>query len=247
MARDAMSDIMDADTATAETVSKPQSSWRDHLKVHPAAELFPLMSESELRELGKDIKKHGLKSQIVLWKDNRSITYLLDGRNRLDAAGKNVVGADGFLTVPWRYHEGDPYDLVVSFNMNRRHLTEEQRREVIAKIIKAKPEASDRAIAKTVKRDHKVVARVRKKMERTGAVAPVERRLGADGKQRKKPAKKVETDEERRDREECVALFQKAADAERELAQHKASIEHRATGSTEVSIEDRRARYRPIT
>jgi hypothetical protein len=33
---------------------------RDHLPVHPAADLFPLMSEPELRELGEDIKKNGL-------------------------------------------------------------------------------------------------------------------------------------------------------------------------------------------
>src|SRR5215813_9299133 len=38
---------------------KTQSTWRDHLPVHPAADLFPLMSEPELRELGEDIKKNG--------------------------------------------------------------------------------------------------------------------------------------------------------------------------------------------
>ena len=32
-------------------------SWRDVLPVHAAADLFPLMSEDELRELGDDIKK----------------------------------------------------------------------------------------------------------------------------------------------------------------------------------------------
>jgi hypothetical protein len=29
-------------------------NWRDHLKVHPAADLFPLMSEAELKELAED-------------------------------------------------------------------------------------------------------------------------------------------------------------------------------------------------
>jgi hypothetical protein len=41
----------------AETVSEPTSNnktrWRDYLKVHPAADLFPMMSEPELRELVK--------------------------------------------------------------------------------------------------------------------------------------------------------------------------------------------------
>jgi hypothetical protein len=30
-------------------------SWRDVLKIHPACELFPLMSQAELKELGEDI------------------------------------------------------------------------------------------------------------------------------------------------------------------------------------------------
>jgi hypothetical protein len=34
-------------------------SWRDHLPVHPAADLFPMMSELELDELAKDIKDKG--------------------------------------------------------------------------------------------------------------------------------------------------------------------------------------------
>jgi hypothetical protein len=43
-------------------------SWRDVLKVHPAAELFPPMSPDELRALGEDIVKHELANPIVLWR-----------------------------------------------------------------------------------------------------------------------------------------------------------------------------------
>jgi hypothetical protein len=67
-------------------------SWRDVLAIHPAADLFPLMSPDELRALGEDIKANGLKSSIALWttgycgdgKKKRK-ALLLDGRNRLDA------------------------------------------------------------------------------------------------------------------------------------------------------------------
>jgi len=68
-----------------------KKSWRDVLPVHPAAELFPMMSEAELRELGEDIKKNGLKSPVVLWRDRSTDAdepfrwFLIDGRNRLDA------------------------------------------------------------------------------------------------------------------------------------------------------------------
>ena len=198
-------------------------SWRDHLTVHPATDLFPLMPESELRELGEDIKKNGLRHPIIYCKGENGKPMLLDGRNRLDAmesVGIATVNEKGIVTDKnGELYNGtdvafpslpdvDPYDLVLSLNIHRRHLTEEQRRDLIAKLIKAKTEASDRAIAKQIKRDHKTVAKVRKKMESTGEVSPVEKRVGADGKKRKKPAKKrmVETDQERRDRMTCIAI-----------------------------------------
>ena len=31
------------------------ASWRDRIKVHEAADLFPMMSDDELRELGDDL------------------------------------------------------------------------------------------------------------------------------------------------------------------------------------------------
>src|SRR6516165_8635447 len=62
------------------------SSWRLTLPIHPAAELFPRMSADELRALGEDVVKNGLKSPIVLWRpDSRSLPSLLDGISRLDA------------------------------------------------------------------------------------------------------------------------------------------------------------------
>ena len=65
---------------------KPASSWRDVLPIHPAAELFPLMTPDELRSLGEDILKNGMTSPIVLWEaDEKTPAVLLDGRNRLDA------------------------------------------------------------------------------------------------------------------------------------------------------------------
>jgi hypothetical protein len=70
------------------TNSLPKS-WRDALPIHPAAELFPMMSEPELKKWGKDIKKNGLKSQVAIYDsgvDTKGPRYsLLDGRNRLAA------------------------------------------------------------------------------------------------------------------------------------------------------------------
>jgi hypothetical protein len=44
-------------------------SWRDVLPVHPAAKMFPLMSETDpaaLKELGEDIKRNGLQVPILI-------------------------------------------------------------------------------------------------------------------------------------------------------------------------------------
>ena len=194
------------------------SSWRDVLKIHPAAELFPRMSYDELRELAADIKAHGLKQPMVSWspgyvgdgvKDRPR--YVLDGISRLDAmelAGLPLVSDEGELTGArfnqlWEKErvystasgrqtkpDTDPYAYVISANIRRRHLTAEQKRELIAKLIKATPEKSDRAIAKTAKVDHKTVGAVRGNLEARGEVPHVATRKDAKG--RRQPARKPE-------------------------------------------------------
>ena len=58
----------------------------------------------------------------------------------------------------------DPYGYVISANIHRRHLTAEQKRELIAKLLKATPEKSDRQIAETVKASPTTVGTVRAEM-----------------------------------------------------------------------------------
>ena len=172
-------------------------SWRDHIKVHPAADLFPMMSESELRELGEDIKENGQRVQVVLWKDPSpgGEYWLIDGRNRLDAmelAGLCVFDKIGRQKFFWRLMDGDPYEVVLSLNLLRRNLTDGQRRELIGKIIKAKPEASNVTIAKETGTSEPTVRRVRNGLSSSGD--EVDQRTGraAARPQAKKPRPKPE-------------------------------------------------------
>jgi hypothetical protein len=174
--------------------AKPSpKSWRDLLPVHHAADLFPLMSPDELKALGEDIKKNGLQASIVL--DYPRNGFLIDGRNRLDAmeaVGLPVV-RDGKLNrelvkITSRPISIDVYEFVVSANIHRRHLTAEQKRDLIAKLLKATPEKSDRQIAETVKASPTTVGTVRTKLEATGDVSKLDTRQ--DTKGRKQPAKK---------------------------------------------------------
>jgi transposase len=181
---------------------KVNASWRSILPIHPAAELFPPMSPDELAALGKDIRKHGLTLPIFLWSDGKSPLQLLEGRSRLDAieieigpaivsppsvmAGKDFIAVKKVTVLP---PSVDPYAFVVSANIRRRHLSAEQKRDLIAKLIKATPGKSDRQIAETVKASHHTVGSVRANLEGRGQVAHVTTRT--DSKGRKQPARKT--------------------------------------------------------
>jgi hypothetical protein len=138
--------------APVRVIEMKQPSWRSVLPVHPAAELFPLMSLDELRELGVDIvKKNGLAAPIALWRRNpNEPLQLLDGRNRLDAielvTGRTVeVGAPSLMAGDFLATDKvivldksvEPFAYVISANIHRRHLTAEQKRDLIAKLLKA--------------------------------------------------------------------------------------------------------------
>jgi hypothetical protein len=174
-------------------------AWRDFLRVHPAAELFPMMAPAEIKDLADDIKVQGLRHAIVLWRDADGEYSLLDGRNRLDAweaAGLNVPeGAEAILrtmnaTLLDATEKIDPYDYVVSINLHRRHLTGEQKRDVIAILIKLKPEMSDRQIAKMVGASPTTAGDVRRELVKADQLSNLDSRVGADGKTRKLPPPK---------------------------------------------------------
>ena len=71
------------------------TSWRDVLPIHPAANLFPDMTSDELRTLGEDIVKNGLTSAIVLWQpDPKSPMYFARRQEppRCDRDGHGQAG-----------------------------------------------------------------------------------------------------------------------------------------------------------
>src|SRR5262245_59879101 len=67
-------------------------SWRDFYTTHPAADVFPVMLSDDLQQLATDIEKNGLKVPIQTRQvAGEATTYVIDGRNRLDAMEK-VLG-----------------------------------------------------------------------------------------------------------------------------------------------------------
>lgn len=93
-------------------------------KVHPVADLFPMMSDDELAELADDIKAHGLINPIIIDSDG---LVLIDGRNRLRAC--EIAGVEPRFE---HFHGNDPVSLILSLNVARRHLTKGQQAMAVA-------------------------------------------------------------------------------------------------------------------
>jgi hypothetical protein len=166
----------------------------EELEFHPIANAFRLMEGEEFDALVADIKANGLKHGICLYEGK-----ILDGRNRYRALQKLGIDPTEHLRYPPKdITDAEARAYVISQNVHRRHLTADQKRDAIAALIKAQPEKSDRALAGELKVGKDTVRRARKKAEATGAVAPVEKRTGKDGKARKqatRKAKSAHTDE----------------------------------------------------
>jgi ParB-like chromosome segregation protein Spo0J len=105
-------------------------------EIHPAANLFPLMTTQEFIGLRGDIAAHGLREAILIDGEGR----VIDGRNRLQACEE--LGVE----PRFRTFEGDSIvEMVMSLNLHRRHLNESQRALIGAR---AKPMFEEEAKAR---------------------------------------------------------------------------------------------------
>jgi ParB-like chromosome segregation protein Spo0J len=153
------------------------------LPFHPLADIFPLMEGKEFDELVDDIKRRGLLFPITTFNGQ-----IIDGRNRARACDKAGVKP---RYTPFKGSEKDIPRFIISANILRRHLKPNERRDLIKKILKLNPEASDRTVGAMAKADHKTVAAVRREQEATGEIPRLGKRVGQDGKRRIQPRKKA--------------------------------------------------------
>lgn len=108
------------------------------MESHKLANIFPLMQDSEIEELAKDIKTNGLEESIVTFEDK-----ILDGRNRFLACEKAGVQPEFY-----GYAGNDPLSYVISLNLHRRHLTTGQRAVIALELLpEFEKKANEREIA----------------------------------------------------------------------------------------------------
>jgi hypothetical protein len=87
------------------------------LEFHPLANIFPMMTDAEVNDLGDDMLEHGQREPIWLYEG-----MILDGRNRYNAC--LLKGIEPRLVG---FRGADALGFVISLNLKRRHLDESQR------------------------------------------------------------------------------------------------------------------------
>ncbi len=92
----------------------------DKLKIHPLANINPMMTDVQFKSHMNSIELEGQKDPILIYRD-----LIIDGRNRTKALrllGSKTIKA---IELPWNYSKEDLLGVVMS-KENRRHLTQSQ-------------------------------------------------------------------------------------------------------------------------
>lgn len=168
------------------------------IEVHPAADVFPMLSEDELLELANDIAENGLREPLVLQVSEEGKTLLIDGRNRRAACELVKVTPDV------RYLNGeDATAFIFSTNIARRHLTAGQRAMAHARLYPAEQGKRNdlNLVSIDTKLPHVTLSRARyilaRSPMRADEVMSGITSLNAAYEETKKEQAKKETDEQR--------------------------------------------------
>lgn len=112
------------------------------IEVHPAAAIFPMLPDEEMKELAQSILSHGLREKIgvlKIKKDEKTVVQILDGRNRYEALRRIGVSDDKILAeftvlVHPAQFGATAEEYVMMANIERRMLTAPQRKSLAGKL-----------------------------------------------------------------------------------------------------------------
>jgi len=140
-------------------------------------QVMPRLTPDEYDDLEQSILEHGVQVPITVGPDGA----IIDGHHRDEIARKHD------LHCPRVTAKGDAATLrglAFSLNLDRRHLSREQKRQIVAESLAADPDLSDREHERRTGASRNVVGRVREEMEQDGRLSQSDSRMSGDGRVR---------------------------------------------------------------
>jgi tRNA G46 methylase TrmB len=152
------------------------------------APVLPPLPAQEYAQLRDSIRERGVLQPLLITNNH----VLIDGHERWKAICE--LGLSKYpIRIIGNLDEAERVDLAIRTNLERRHLTVAQRRELAARLLKTDPGRTNRSVAGTVGCDHKTVGKIRGRLLQDGEIPNLGRATaGRDGKTYHYPATSVE-------------------------------------------------------
>jgi hypothetical protein len=144
---------------------------------------MPPLSGDEYAALEQSIKDHGIQVPILV--DTEGV--VIDGHHRKKIA--DDLGVHCPRKVLYDATDTEKRTLALSLNLDRRHLSREQRRDLIAASLKADPQLSNREHARRTGASDHTVADIRDDLEEGAQITHLDKRDNPQG--RPQPATKT--------------------------------------------------------
>jgi ParB-like chromosome segregation protein Spo0J len=167
-------------------MKKTGTSIKSPKMLAPSPELIEVQAlmpidASDRERLMRDIQKTmEIRDPIKVYQGKDNKWMILGGYNRWQIAIELNM-----TTVPVDVYEGtekEKLELVINDNLNRRHFTAEQKRDLIRYFLRTDPEKSNKSIAKKTGTTKETVKKQRDEMVSGGEIRPLETARGDDGK-----------------------------------------------------------------
>jgi ParB-like chromosome segregation protein Spo0J len=169
-------------SATAITITgmepiMPKTKPTKKIKYKPVLALPPLPPD-QYQALRNNIAINGVLVPILVDSDG-SHRKIIDGSHRKRIADE--LGYECPELVQGGLDESEKKTLARALNLARRHLSSEQKRQLIADQLEETPDWTNRRVAKMLGVSHPTVADVRAELDSVGKIYQLDRRVGSDG------------------------------------------------------------------
>ena len=137
---------------------------------------MPPLTPEEYTALEASILEHGILSPVIT--DEAGV--ILDGHHRSKIASEHSLSCP--KQIVYGKTDTEKRTMALSMNLDRRHLSREQKRALVAESVKADPGLTAREHARRTGVDHKTVGTIRESLVANGEIPHSVERVTADGK-----------------------------------------------------------------